>query len=265
LRIGLALAVVAMVAGLIWYFRSPFDSETTPSTILGEQGDLQLEPSADQVDGAEAANDAGATPAVQDTESAPAQPLAENYFDWQLAVGPITSKILEATSEPLVQLGDDQSVSYRLAKEIQFDNKASSIKLKDGIYWSDQTRLNAQQVLDGFERLKAALAAGNWQHSDPDLYRWLKQLTVKVEDLDTLQVVGLADEAELQKFAASLALRPVRKDLLDRFSDIRAWQVAIGSYVISDAGANGELVLQPNSLYFRGAATEPLKIALVGK
>jgi ABC-type transport system substrate-binding protein len=268
LRTFLAVFVISMVAGLIWYFRSPFDAETIPSTQISEQSALELEPS-DESASADADVDqvAATTDSAGDLSAtdAPALPLAENYFDWQLAVGPVTSKLLEATSEPLIQLSDDQDISYRLAKEIIFAAKVSSIKLKDGIYWSDQTRLNAQQALDGFNRLKTALTEGNWNHTDPDLYRWLKQLTIKAIDLDTLEIVGLSDEVELKKLAASLALRPVRKDLLERFSDIRAWQVAIGAYVISDSGANGELVLEPNSLYFRGAPTEPLKITLAGK
>jgi ABC-type transport system substrate-binding protein len=198
-----------------------------------------------------------------------------SFLDWNLTpAGPIADEARTLQTERLVDVGSDGRYIYRLAASVEKDKDSGEtdikaiVKIKDSIYWSDQAQLTAQQFVDAWQRYK------DWARANPELMDvdgsgpWVKNLSVSAPEKLTLEITGLANQDDITNFVRSRFLLPIRKDLLDApDTAATAWLVTIGRYHLAalppeTVTSSSELEFVPNPSYYRGAASETVKVAI---
>lgn len=197
------------------------------------------------------------------------------FLDWNLTpAGPIADEARTLQTERLIDVASDGRYIYRLAGSVEKDKDSSDtnitavVKVKDSIYWSDQAQLTAQQFADAWQRYK------DWARANPEQMQadgsglWIKNLTVNAPEKLTLEISGLVSEDDMTNFVRSRFLLPIRKDLLDNpDAAATAWLVTIGRYRLAalppeTVTSSSELEFVPNPSYYRGAASETVKVAI---
>lgn len=98
--------------------------------------------------------------------------------------------------------------------------------------------------------------------------QWVKNVAVSASEKLTLEISGLANQDDMTNFVRSRFLLPIRKDLLDNpDTAANAWLVTIGRYHLAaqppeTVTSSSELEFVPNQAYYRGAASETVKVAI---
>lgn len=185
-----------------------------------------------------------------------------NFDDWNLGRGALAAEHRRLVTEPLAESGSgDSPARLRLASALVFAPPATGrVELRRSVYWSDAVNLKASHVAAAFARRRDAKLGSE----APEVAAWLAALDVRDEGDYTVVIDGVRSEAELTRLAASELLLPIRPDLL---SGDQPWLTTLGPYSLktkppATAPASSVLELVPNSAYYRGAVTEPQRLAI---
>ena len=198
-----------------------------------------------------------------------------SFLDWNLTPsGPIADEARTLQTERLIDVGSDGRYIYRLAASVEKTadsgdaNITAIVKVKDSVYWSDQSQLTAQQFADAWMRYCNAIRENPEQMDADGSGLWVRNVSVKATEKLTLEISGLANQDDLTNFVRSRFLLPIRKDLIDGpDTAATAWLVTIGRYHLAAMPpetviSSSELEFVPNPSYYRGAASETVKVAI---
>lgn len=175
-------------------------------------------------------------------------------LDWNLARGPQSDIFKENLSEPFLAFIENGAFVNRLAKEITFSEGEGRVTLRDGVLWSDETRLQVQQVVDAWNRF----VDYPWKpgHLSPKEERWKKTLSVVADGRENFIIKGVESESELHEILAGYLIAPVRLDLLVEPNKSISGHVTLGRYKLQGGVAsleeNDEIKLGINPYYYRG-------------
>lgn len=190
-------------------------------------------------------------------------------FDWNLAKpGPLADEARTLTTERLFDLGSDGRYIYRLGAALNVDGAVAKVVLKDGVYWTDQVQLTADHVVDAWQRLRDRATQDPSLVDDPVERKWLQNVVVKPTGKLEFELTGYGTVEELSRLVRSRFLIPVRKDLLEKEGGAEtAWLVTIGRYRLAapppaTLPSTSYVEFVPNPSYYRGAASETVKVAL---
>lgn len=195
------------------------------------------------------------------------------FLDWNLTPeGPLADEARTLMTERLVDVGRDGRYIYRLAGSVEHDqadpDHIARVQIKDNIYWSDQTQLTAQHFVDAWERYKSH-GKNNPEIMDAEgTRRWMARVSIKATDKLQLELSGFDSKEDLTGILRSRYLIPVRMDLIkaDEGGE-KAWLTTIGRYRLQglppeQISASSELEFTPNPMYYRGAASETVRVAI---
>ncbi len=160
------------------------------------------------------------------------------FLDWNLTPsGPIADEARTLQTERLIDIGPDGRYIYRLAGSVEKDPASSNtnikaiIKIKDNIYWSDESQLTAQQFADAWNRYREWVKEKPEQMDADESGLWVRRIEVKATEKLTLEISGLTSQEDMTKFVRSRFIMPIRSDLLSNPETAsKAWLVTIGRY-----------------------------------
>jgi Bacterial extracellular solute-binding proteins, family 5 Middle len=176
------------------------------------------------------------------------------WMDWNLGRGAQAEVFRENLSEPYIAFIEQGAYVNRLAREVVFKEGVGTVTLRDGVLWSDGTRLTSQHVVDAWKRFSNHA----WKPGEltGDEEKWRTGLSVTETGSDTITIEGLATEKELHEILRGYLLGPIREDLVSGPTKAINGTVTIGRFLVKDSNAllneKGELRLSPNPYFYRG-------------
>lgn len=160
---------------------------------------------------------------------------------------------LQAIYTKLIEVNSDGTVTYFLAESVDEaeDGVTYTIKLRDGVVWSDGEPVNADDVIFTMEAKRddpAANGYSNFNFGDDGMIE-----ITKVDDLTIEVVFPFHNAAALESFGGELFIAPehVYKDVTDwENNSVNTTPVCSGPYILEEYLPGQYLRFRANENYF---------------
>lgn len=191
-------------------------------------------------------------------------------LDWNKATDTTSSHVIDNLMEGLVQydLADKElSLIPALATEWSSSEKARvwTFKLRKDVKWTDGVSFQAQQVVDGWQRLLAKETASEYAYFlfavknakafNEGKATW-EQVGVKIDADGNLRVELEKPMGYFPNLLTHTSTFPIRKDLIQKFGDNKWTEagnlVSLGPYKLVLWQHDKEILLEANETYYGG-------------
>lgn len=191
-------------------------------------------------------------------------------LDWNKATDTTSSHVIDNLMEGLVQydLADKElSLIPALATEWSSSEKARvwTFKLRKDVKWTDGVSFQAQQVVDGWQRLLAKETASEYAYFlfavknakafNEGKATW-EQVGVKIDADGNLRVELEKPMGYFPNLLTHTSTFPIRKDLIQKFGDNKWTEagnlVSLGPYKLALWQHDKEILLEANETYYGG-------------
>jgi oligopeptide transport system substrate-binding protein len=191
-------------------------------------------------------------------------------LDWNKATDTTSSHVIDNLMEGLVQYdlaNKELSLIPALASEWSSSEKARvwTFKLRKDVKWTDGVSFQAQQVVDGWQRLLAKETASEYAYflfaiKNAKAYNegkatWEK-VGVKIDSEGNLRVELEKPMGYFPNLLTHSSTFPIRKDLIQKFGDNKWTEagnlVSLGPYKLALWQHDKEILLEANETYYGG-------------